>query len=122
MYRNILTNKGIGLVAAIFVISIMAMFGLLIARYVSTGATSSLDDYQWAQALYSAEAGAKLKVLFDDQGGGGESSYPGFPTVAGFTTSGYTPFTVPGTPSTLETRATHPTLNISRTITIKYIL
>jgi hypothetical protein len=122
MFRNILNNQGIGLVAAIFVISIMAMFGLLIARYVSTGTTSSMDDYQWTQALYSAETGAKLRILFRD-GGGNWGGVWNDPSVASFTTSRNTDvFGGAGTPATLTTLATHPTLNISRAITIKYIL
>lgn len=122
MFRNQFNNRGIGLVAAIFVITTMALFGLLIARYVSTGSTTSLDDYQWAQSLYSAESSAKLRILFHD-GGGNWLGIWNDPSIGPFNSVRNTDnFSAVGVPATLSTKATHPSLNISRSITIKYIL
>ncbi len=70
MSRKILHNQdGIGLVAAIFLIVVVAMFGVLIARYTMISSQSSAEDYLWAQALYAAESGAKLRILEHDDGG-----------------------------------------------------
>lgn len=89
MYRKSLSQpvrneRGIGLITAVFVIVIVAMFGTLIARYTTISAVSSAESYHWAQALYSAQSAAQIAVLYDDGGGtGGEN----LAVVSGFTVS-----------------------------------
>ncbi|MBU0681192.1 MAG: hypothetical protein KKD73_07205 [Proteobacteria bacterium] len=84
MSRNPLHNQdGIGLIAAIFLIVVVAMFGVLIARYTMISAQASAEDYLWAQALYSAESGAKLRILEHDNGGNWVNWTD--PTIQGFT-------------------------------------
>ena len=62
-------EQGIGLVAVVFVIVILSLFGMLISRYTVTTSMSSAEDYLWAQALYAAESGLKLRILEADDGG-----------------------------------------------------
>jgi hypothetical protein len=70
MFRNPIKNQeGIGLIAAIFLIVVVAMFGVLIARYTMISSQASAEDYLWSQALYSAESAAQLRILEDDDGG-----------------------------------------------------
>ncbi|MBU0485846.1 MAG: hypothetical protein KKB30_15185 [Proteobacteria bacterium] len=122
-------NQGFGLIAAVFVIVILAMFGLLTARYVATTSVASADDYLWAQGLYAAESAIQLKILCRDLGGtwgGGANcdtgTYPD-PTIARFTTQATTDnFGGISNPSILRIQANIPTLNISREIEVKYIL
>lgn len=112
-------QKGFGLLAAIFVIVVVAMFGTLIVRYTISGATSSVDDYLWAQALYSAESAAQLKILDYDNGGAGTFSLPLVINKSN-TVSIIDDFTAPATPATLRITATR--LNITREIEIRYLL
>jgi Tfp pilus assembly protein PilX len=70
MFRNPIKNQeGIGLIAAIFLIVVVAMFGVLIARYTMISSQASAEDYLWSQSLYAAESGAKLRILEHDNGG-----------------------------------------------------
>lgn len=64
-------DRGIGLITALFVIVVVAMFGLLIVRYARFGSIASVEDYFWSQALYSAQSAAQQSVLFNDGGGTG---------------------------------------------------
>jgi len=120
-------QQGFGLMTAIFVIVILALFGLLVARYTQISALSSSEDYLWAEAIYAADTTAQRTILFHDKGGGG-GAYPGNPTVAGFTTNrtivGGT-LGGNGVPTTIRVNATRPvspTENIRREIEVKYIL
>ncbi|MCK5322697.1 MAG: hypothetical protein KAJ45_01080 [Desulfobulbaceae bacterium] len=118
--KNAINNeKGFGLLAAIFVIVVVAMFGMLIVRYTISGATSSVDDYLWAQALYSAESAAQLRILDYDNGGTGTFALP-LVINQSTTNSIIDDFTAPATPATLRITATR--LNITREIEIKYLL
>ena len=118
--NNIMGNaKGFGLLAAIFVIVVVAMFGMLIVRYTITGAVSSVDDYLWAQALYSAESAAQLTILDHDGGGTGTFSLP-LEINKLTANSTIDDFTLPTTPATLRVNATF--LNITREIEVKYLL
>ena len=67
--RIIKDQKGVGLVAAMFAVVILALFGVLIARNIATTTVASADDYRWAQALYSAESTAHLMILFHQKEG-----------------------------------------------------
>lgn len=90
MYRDIVQNRlnnqqGIGLITAIFVIVIVSMFGVLIARYAMVSSVASAEDYLWAQSLFSAQSAAQSWVLLNDGGGGIGAAVPG--TIAGFSVS-----------------------------------
>lgn len=78
------SEKGAGLLTAIFVIVIVGMFGSLIARYLTISAITSAEDYHWAQALYSAQSAAQVTILYNDGGGTGANSLN---TVASFSTT-----------------------------------
>jgi hypothetical protein len=112
-------DRGMGLVAAIFIIVILAVFGMLIARFTSTTSVTSVEDYLWAQALYSAEAAAQLRILNHDGGGNwGGFSYP---VINNFTITPVTDsFSGAGSPATLDVLATRAT--VVREIQVKYIL
>ncbi len=125
IYTIFANNKGFGLIAAVFVVVILAMFGLLIARYTLTSSTSSGEDYVWSQALYSAESVAQLRILCYDGGG----NFPGpcngvggvEPIVENFAvTIGTDTFTGPNSPDILQVQSTRG--NISRQIQVKFIL
>jgi hypothetical protein len=119
-------RRGIALITAIFAIVILALFGLLIARYTVTTQLSSAEDYLWAQSLYSAESVMRLNILGDDGGGGITTLVT--PTVGGIETKleEVTPgtsfaFTDPGTNVTIRVRGYHD-IGVSRTVEAKYIL
>jgi len=129
MFHNPLLNKrGMGLIMAIFIIVVVAMFGLLIARYTTISSVASAEDYIWAQALYSAESTMRLNLLRNDRGG----KLPAQPTlvkpiVGGVETAILTdsfaaqpppPLT---TPATIRVQAIHDT-KVSRTVEAKYML
>jgi len=127
-------DHGFGLIMAIFVIVIMAMFGLLTVRYVSTTSETSAEDYLWAEGLYAAESAVQLKILCRDDGGtwtGVDKCKVGTysdPTVARFSTQVPSvtavndDFVAADIPATLRIRANINNLNISREIEVKYIL
>ena len=125
-YVDPLANRrGFALITAVFAIVILALFGLLIARYTVTTQTSSAEDYLWAQALYSAESVMRLNILSRDKGGGLVK-----PTnVQGFDFTDHPPeparvsdnFTAANQPATIQVQAKHGT-GVSRTVEAKYIL
>lgn len=113
-------NQGFALVVALFVIVIMAAFGLLIARYTTTTQAVSAEDYLWAQALHSAESVVRLNILFRD-GGGGFGASP-VPSVQNISTHIETDtFVTANTPAIIRVRADHAT-GVSRTVEAKYLL
>lgn len=123
-----LTNsQGFGLIAAVFLIVIMSLFGLLLARYTTTSQLSSVEDYLWAQALYSAESTMRLNILGDDGGGGLTApvnpTVGSIPTMAPTASDGSTPFafTAPGSFTSIRVQAKHAT-GVSRTVEAKYVL
>ncbi|MBU0482349.1 MAG: hypothetical protein KKG47_14750 [Proteobacteria bacterium] len=113
-------QKGIGLVAAMFAVVILALFGVLIARNIATTTVASADDYRWAQALYSAEATGHLTILYHD-GGGGFGAAPN-PVVQNVTSTIIENWGGAGNPSTLSVQGSITGTTISRTIEVKYIL
>ena len=117
-------RRGFALITAVFAIVILALFGLLIARYTVTTQLSSAEDYLWAQSLYSAESVMRLNILGDDGGGG--IAAPVTPLVGGITTEFPAggpafAFTAPGTTVTIRVRGFHGT-GVSRTVEANYIL
>jgi hypothetical protein len=124
MFRNPIKNQdGIGLIAAIFLIVVVAMFGVLIARYTMISSQSSAEDYLWAQALYAAESAAQLRILEDDDGGPAGWTWAD-PTISTFGTT-VTPdppvFIDPSTIKKITSEATRPinTGAITRTIEVR---
>lgn len=108
-----------GLITAVFIIVVVGMFGVLIARYTVISSVASTEDYIWAQALYSAESTMRLNVLRHDGGGNLPGSVS--PAVGGTATNIITDsFTVPTTPATIRVRATRA--QVSRTVEAKYLL
>lgn len=116
-------QHGFGLIAAIFVVVILAVFGLLVARFTGTGSVQSAEDYLWAQALYSARSAANLRMLNDDSGG--PWSGPNL-TIAGFTTNEltYTTPTAPDIHYILRVSASRASVNgnVERILEAKYVL
>jgi hypothetical protein len=117
-------RRGIALITAVFAIVVLALFGLLIARYTVTTQMSSAEDYLWAQSLYSAESTMRLNILGDDGGGG--ITAPVTPTVGGIKTEFPAggpafAFTAPGTNATIRVRGFHD-IGVSRTVEAKYKL
>jgi len=116
-------ERGFALVIAIFVIVILSVFGLLIARYTTATQTASAEDYLLAQALHSAESVIRLNVLYRD--GGGSLSAAPTPLVYNFSTyldtDTSTDISGMGTIRIIRVRADHP-IGISRTVEIKYLL
>jgi hypothetical protein len=114
-------HNGFGLIAAIFVIVILATFGLLVARFTGTGSLQAAEDYVWAQALYSAQSGIRLRILSDD-GGGALSPWPGYPSFSQCTLQELNHTVLPGpeTPTTIRVSATRG--NIVRILEVNYIL
>ncbi len=122
-------RRGIGLITAVFAIVILALFGLLIARYTVTTQMSSAEDYLWAQALYSAESVMRLNILSRDNGGGLGGGLIKPTDVQGFDFTDHPPdpdrvsdnFTAATDPATIRVQAKHGT-GVSRTVEAKYIL
>lgn len=122
--KTINNNNGFGLVAAIFVVVILAVFGLLVARFTGTGSLESAEDYLWAQAYYSAQSGIQLCILQQDLSGGvGGCAYP---TISQFTLQQEPPtlFQIPTQPSVLRVSASRASAygNVERILEAKYIL
>ncbi|MCX5875364.1 MAG: hypothetical protein NT087_03510 [Deltaproteobacteria bacterium] len=120
-------RRGIALITAVFAIVILALFGLLIARYTVTTQTSSAEDYLWAQALYSAESVMRLNILSRDNGGGLGKATVKPTNVQGFD---FSPLGMVGgdfegkaanEPATIQVQAKHGT-GVSRTVEAKYLL
>lgn len=117
------SQNGFGLIAAIFIVVILAVFGLLVARFTGTGSLQSAEDYLWAQALYSARSAANLRMLNDDNGG--PWSGPNL-TIGGFTTNELTYITptAPDTHYILQVSSSRPSANgnVERILEVKYVL
>ena len=110
-------NRGIGLITAIFIIVVVASFGLLLSRFVITHSTASAEDYLWAQALYSADSIIKLRLLQEDNASLAvtDSSIMGYTT-----TQTPDPLTALSNPGVLEVVAEQGL--VSRTVQVNYTL
>jgi Tfp pilus assembly protein PilX len=56
-------SRGVSLIAAIFIIVILAFMGVMFVTLINTGSFTSVNDLQSAQALYVAEGGAENAVI-----------------------------------------------------------
>jgi heme/copper-type cytochrome/quinol oxidase subunit 3 len=122
MFRRPLANQeGIGLIAAIFIIVVVGMFGVLIARYTMISSQTSAEDYLWSQSLYAAESGARLRILQDD-GGGPAGWVWSPPTMNTFTLTVSTPTVVGGSTTIQEITSQASRATITRTIQVRYSL
>lgn len=119
-HKPIHNQDGIGLITVIFIIVVVAMFGVLIARYTIISSQSSAEDYLWSQALYAAESSAQLRILNED-GGGGSWVWVD-PTINNFTTSFPVNPSEFGTSGIWEIRSRATQANITRTIEVRYTL
>lgn len=122
MFHKPLTDQqGIGLIAALFIIVVVAMFGVLIARYTMISSQASAEDYLWAQALYAAESATRLRILEDDGGGNWPTGWS-TPTIHSFsiTISGPSDVDPAGKIQAVTSQAQRA--NITRTIEVKYAL
>ncbi len=111
-----------GLIMAIFIIVVVAMFGLLIARYTTISSVASAEDYIWAQALYSAESTIRLNILRRD--GGGKLTGSVEPMVGGVNTVLTESYVAPAQPATIRVQAFRDINGsaVSRTVEAKYRL
>lgn len=116
LFRN---ERGFGLIAAIFVIVILALFGTLMARYIMTSSVTSAEDYLWTQTYYSASSAINLRILAEDEGGNW-TTWSTYPQIAGAAVSETSAsFQPPGQPSFIRLKAS---INqISRELELKYI-
>ena len=121
-HKTYANQNGIGLIAALFVIVILALFGLLIARYTVTTSISSSEDYLYAKTYYAVESGIRLRMLEDD-GGGNWAGWPGYPQIDGTTITQIAttlqPPQAPGQPTTLRAQGNQN--DIVRDLTVKYV-
>ncbi len=116
----IMNQRGVGLITAVFLIVVVGMFGVLIARYATISSVASAEDYIWTQALYSAESTLRLNILRRDGGGGLSASVE--PKVGGVATEILVDtFTASNQPATIRVQAIHGT-KVSRTVEAKFIL
>lgn len=115
----IANQKGIGLIAAIFVIVTLSLFGVLVARYSQTTSVASAEDYLWVQTYYSAESALRVRILEDD-GGGNWAGWTGYPEIAGATITEVSfSSQPPGQPSLIRAKAAIG--NVARELEVKYI-
>jgi hypothetical protein len=133
MFPNLIINqRGMGLIAAVFIIVVVGMFGVLIARYTTISSVSSAEDYVWAQALYSAESTMRLNILSRDNGGGlgkatvKPTNFQGFdfrddPISGDKRVSGDFDVKPANEPATIRVQAKYGT-GVSRTVEVRYLL
>lgn len=55
-------SRGVSIIAAIFIIVILAFMGVMFVSLISTGSFSAINDMQSAQALYIAEGGLQYTL------------------------------------------------------------
>ncbi len=119
-FKIIDNQKGFGLIVAIFVIVILGMFGTLIAKFTTMGSTEAAEEYLWAQALYSAESAAQLRILTHDGGNGWDGSANSLVIEQFKMTAPKDTFTNRNTSATLVIQAAR--INVSRRIEEKFLL
>ena len=65
----VMNQAGITMLAAVFFLVVVALFGLLAVRMISTGTVSSAEGYLNIQGEFSALSGRELRTLYIDRGG-----------------------------------------------------
>lgn len=65
-------QTGVSIIAAIFLITGLALLGALMTRMTSIGNTAVINEWYSAQALYSAESGTDWAAYDIIHGGNGE--------------------------------------------------
>src|SRR3990172_9934534 len=64
---GILGNKnGVSIIAAVFIIVILAFMGVIFVTLIGTGSFTSVNEMQSTQALYVAEGGLERAIRFLD--------------------------------------------------------
>jgi hypothetical protein len=63
--RDKINQKGVSLIAAIFIIVILAFMGVMFVSLIGTGSFSSVNDLQSAQALYIADGGLQYTLALN---------------------------------------------------------
>jgi hypothetical protein len=58
---RLLNARGVSIIAAIFILVILAFMGVMFVSLISTGSFTAINDMQSAQALYVAEAGVEYE-------------------------------------------------------------
>lgn len=61
--RPLNNSRGVSLIAAIFIIVILAFMGVMFVSLIGTGSLTAANDAQSAQALYIAEGGVEYEQL-----------------------------------------------------------
>ncbi|MCG8427733.1 MAG: hypothetical protein MI754_10300 [Chromatiales bacterium] len=67
-------QKGVSVIAAIFLITGLAVLGALLTRLTATGNAIVINEWYSAQALYSAESGIDWSAYTILQGGAGTAT------------------------------------------------
>jgi MSHA biogenesis protein MshP len=91
----ILNQNGVSLIAAIFIIVVLAFMGLMFVSLIGTGSLTSVNDLKSAQALYIAEGGIERTLRFLQEGNNCGAITA---TFSAATNLGDGNFTVTGTP------------------------
>jgi len=99
-------QKGVSLIAAIFIIVILAFMGVMFVTLISTGSLTAVNDLQSAQALSIAEGGLQYALM---TGVTCSYNYPGITLGGGsFTTA-----------SRLSTAVTNTTAAVTSTVPLQ---
>jgi Tfp pilus assembly protein PilX len=105
LFMNPLNNsRGVSLIAATFIIVILAFMGVMFVSLIGTSSLTSVNDLQSGQALYLAEGG--MEYIFQNR------VFPNY-SLTGTTTLGAGSFTV-ATPAELTAALT----NVATTVTV----
>ena len=84
MMTHARNQKGVSLIAAIFIIVVLAFMGTMFVSMIGTGSLTAVNDLQSAQALSLAEGGLQYALM---TGGTCSYNYPGLALGSGtFTT------------------------------------
>jgi len=58
-------SRGVSIIAAVFIIVVLAFMGLMFVSLITTGSFSAINDMQSAQALYIAEGGLQYTLALN---------------------------------------------------------
>ncbi|HYA87691.1 MAG TPA: hypothetical protein VEI57_11580 [Nitrospirota bacterium] len=94
MLNNLANQGGVSLIAAIFIIVILAFMGVMLLSMVTTSSLSSVNDLQSTKALYVAEGGVEYIL--------GVNTFPNYSTNGATTNLGAGNFKI-DTPATVTT-------------------